>query len=214
MLAFQSIVCIFQIIKREGNQVEAKNSSFGIHPDSLPSVEFQPCTGRKVGWGREGGSAAPEQGQLPLPEAAGKPLSSSAALTDPGAINTSCPAGVLGEQHASRLCSRHEPAQPSPLLSLAEKGPKAIPSLALVRLTWQCPGAEAPELPELPECSSSILASCILPQGGTTASPFTAALGITKSQWPLLRAPFSPSDTCSNTLREHHTALESWEARS
>lgn len=112
MLAFQSIVCIFQIIKREGNQVEAKNSSFGIQPDSLPTVEFQPCTGRKVGWGRESGSIAPEQGKHSLTEAAGKPLSSSAALTDPGAINTSSPAGVLGEQHASRLCSRQEPAEP------------------------------------------------------------------------------------------------------
>lgn len=112
MLAFQSIVCIFQIIKREGNQVEAKNSSFGIQPDSLPTVEFQSCTGRKVGWGRELGSTAPEQGKCLLTEAARKPLSSSAALTDPSAINTISTAGVLGEQHASRLCTKWELVEP------------------------------------------------------------------------------------------------------
>lgn len=111
MLAFQSIVGIFQIIKREGNQVEAKNSSFGIQPDSLPTVEFQPCTGRKVGWGRVLGSTAPGQGKRLLTEAARKPLSSSAALTDPSAINTGSAAGVLGEQHASGLRTKREPAE-------------------------------------------------------------------------------------------------------
>lgn len=109
---FQSIVCIFQIIKRKGNQIEAKNSSFGIQPDSLPAVEFQPCTGRKVGWGRALCSAAPERGKGWLTEAAGKLLSSSAALADPTAINTSTAAGILGEQHAGRLCSKWERAEP------------------------------------------------------------------------------------------------------
>lgn len=108
MPAFQSIVCIFQIIKREGNQVEAKNSSFGIQPDSLPTVEFQPWTGRKVGWGREFGSIAPAHGKCSFTEAARKLLSSSAALADPSAINTSSTAGVLGELHASRLCTKQE----------------------------------------------------------------------------------------------------------
>lgn len=52
MLAFQSIVCIFQIIKREGNQVEAKNSSFGIQPDSLPAGI--PALHWEKGWLGEG----------------------------------------------------------------------------------------------------------------------------------------------------------------
>lgn len=128
--AFQSIVCIFQIIKRKGDQIEAKNSSFGIQPDSLPTVEFQPCTGRKVGWGRALCSPAPEQGKGSLTEAAGKPLSSSAALADPTAINTISTAGVLGEQHASRLRIKWELVEPH-CSSYQKSWTQAIPKLPL-----------------------------------------------------------------------------------
>jgi len=75
-------------------------------------VEFQPCTGRKVGWGRELGSTAAEQCKYLLTEAARKLLSSSAALTDPSAINTISAAGVLGKQHASRHCTNQELVKP------------------------------------------------------------------------------------------------------
>lgn len=128
--AFQSIVCIFQIIKRKGDQIEAKNSSSGIQPDSLPTVEFQPCTGRKVGWGRALCSPAPEQGKGSLTEAAGKPLASSAALADPTAINTISTAGVLGEQHASRLRIKWELVEPH-CSSYQKSWTQAIPKLPL-----------------------------------------------------------------------------------
>lgn len=175
-------------------------------------MEFQACTGRKVGWGREGGSAAPGQGQLrsqKLLESRSHPQ----LLSRSRSYKYQCPAGVLGEQHASRLCSRHEPAQPTTLLPLAEKCPIAIPNLALPSITWPCPAAQAPEVSGLcvglPERSSSDLGSVFCPKEVKQHLPPPAAL--TQHHQEPVASPKTSIFTfrhASCTLREHQAAWQ------
>lgn len=171
-------------------------------------MEFQPCTGRKVGWGRELGSIAPEKSKCLLTEAARKPLSSSAAITDPSAINTTSTAGVLGEQHASRLCTKRELVEPycsTHLKSWTKTIPKLPLSTDYLKMSYRrrCMSGLCMQLAKHLELSWILSSHVFWFKADKTISPFTPCFYMTTSPRAngLLQGPFWPSDTWQHYIK-------------
>lgn len=136
------------------------------------------------------------------------------SCSDPSAINTISTAGVLGEQHASRLCTKQEPVEPycstylkswtktTPKLPLPTDYLKTSCAHQVYVCSWLSAWSWAEFFPHMFSASRHIKQYLPSPPAFT---------------WLHLQEPrvfskghFDPQTHASTTLRWHHVALESW----